>query len=115
MEENTKEQMGTCEHACQSGWCKKLCCGGGRHIFLRWILGILILVAVFSLGIKVGEFKSLVDGGYGGRFERNRHYGAPMMFYGYAQNEYGDNFGPARMMRGWNNQIPQQTATSTQQ
>ncbi len=113
MEENKKEHTGVCEHMCENGWCKKMCCHGGKHILLRWILGILILIAVFSLGVKVGEFKSAVYG-YGGGFGWNMHRGGyPMMFYGYNTGDYGDNFIPGRMMRGWNQY--QQNTSSTQQ
>ncbi|MEW6617034.1 MAG: hypothetical protein AB1333_01285 [Patescibacteria group bacterium] len=111
MEEIKKEHTGLCEHMCQTGWCKKMCCGG-KHTLLRWIFGIIILIAVFSLGVKVGEFKSIIDG-YKGSFGWNSHRGNPMMFYGYDDAGHGDNFGPRRMMRGIN-QIPQQNATSTQ-
>lgn len=55
----------TC-HGCVGGM---NCCGagaGGYHRFflLRLVLGILILVIVFSLGVKIGEFKGMFDRGY---------------------------------------------------
>ncbi|MFZ2621273.1 MAG: hypothetical protein WAX85_03160 [Minisyncoccia bacterium] len=71
-------RCGTCGHACGFG---------GGHI-LRWILGIIIISWVFSIGMKVGELKSELGGssGYG---YRNMMYrgqadwvgaGGPMMF-----------------------------------
>ena len=38
--------------------------GGGHHghFLLRLIIGLVIIGAVFSLGVKVGEFKGMYDG-----------------------------------------------------
>jgi len=42
-------------------------CGcGHRHFWLRWLLGIIILAAVFCVGVKVGEFKGAFGRGLGG-------------------------------------------------
>lgn len=41
------------------GWC-----GRKRFMFLRLVLGILILIFVFCAGIKLGEFKASVGSGY---------------------------------------------------
>jgi hypothetical protein len=69
----------------------------GRHFFLRWILGIIILLIVFWFGFKLGEFKSYLKGdyNYGYEFYNNRqmmnpeyygYYGMPMMRYWYGYN-----------------------------
>jgi hypothetical protein len=43
-------------------------CGFRRFFWLRWLLGIVILVLVFVVGVKIGEFKSQFGGmGYGKR------------------------------------------------
>lgn len=47
-----------------------------KHILIRWILGIIILAMVFMLGIKLGEFKSSIESGSWGGFERHH-----MMMY----------------------------------
>ena len=111
MEENKKEQTECCGNICEGKWCKKWCgMGKGCPIF-RWILGVIILIAVFSLGIKVGEFKSSIYG-YGGGFGWRMHRGVyPMMFYGY--NNDGDDFNSRGIMGGCI-QYPQQKASSTQ-
>lgn len=49
---------------------------GHRYFFLRWILGIIILIIVFSFGFKLGEFSSFINGG------ENYGYGS-MMENGY--------------------------------
>ncbi len=41
-------------------------CGFGRHNLLRWFLGILIIIWIFSIGVKFGEIKAYLDSsGYG--------------------------------------------------
>lgn len=112
MEEIKKENAESCEHMCQTKWCKKWYCEGKGCPVFRWILGIIILIAVFSLGVKVGEFKGIADS-YREDFRWNSHRGNQMMFYKYADRRNQDDFSPMRMMRGIN-QIPQQNATSTQ-
>jgi len=107
MEEIKKEHMGCGENMCQGGWCKKMCCGG-KHTILRWIFGVIILIAVFSLGVKIGEFKSAMNG-YGG-FGWNMHRGGYPMIYGYKSGGCENDFGPGKMMRGW---TEQQKASST--
>ena len=78
-------------HACKGQkmcgrCCGGHCCGGGRHLLLRWLLGLLILVIVFWLGLKIGEFKG-VFGGYGGNYSgmprHMRSFNKPMMRSGY--------------------------------
>lgn len=72
---------------CSCGMCSShhgCCCGHhGRYIWLRWLLGILILVIVFWVGVKVGEFKG---GAYGWGYQsygshRMMNYN-PMMMHG---------------------------------
>lgn len=44
-----------------------------RHFVLRWILGLIILAGVFCLGVKVGEFKEVLNQagfGYHDRYDR---------------------------------------------
>ena len=79
MEENTKKggQEGCgceCSGKCDSGKCGDkrggMCghWGGGRHRILRVIIGLLILMVAFWAGVKLGELKSSLEGGfYGGR------------------------------------------------
>jgi hypothetical protein len=60
MEEQKKDQI---NHGAMCGaWCG---CGH-RHLILRWILGLVILVFVFSFGMRLGEIKAAFEyGGYG--------------------------------------------------
>ena len=46
---------------------------GREHVMLRWLLGILILLVVFLLGLEIGKFHS----GFG-----YRHFGPGMGYYG---------------------------------
>ena len=39
---------------------------GEKHVLLRWILGLAILAIVFGIGLKIGEFKGGLEGGYYG-------------------------------------------------
>lgn len=58
------------------------CRGYHRHYFLRWFLGVIILLMAFALGVKIGEFKGEISSefGYGGHhFIRNPY--VPMMQY----------------------------------
>ncbi len=64
------------------------CCGWhGRHMrhsVLRWILGLIILGIVFSVGMKIGEFKGQIEAGwYGGMMSRGvmEYGGSPNMMY----------------------------------
>ena len=70
---------GECSSSCGGGCGGKSCnmftcgtggsCGHGNMKFLlvRWILGILIILIVFSLGMRIGEFKGQIESGYSGR------------------------------------------------
>ena len=106
MEETKKETNGYCKTICG-----KWCCDGKGYIWARWILGILIFVVVFSLGVKLGEVKSALYGyGHGIRCGtyRNAH---PMMFYRQNEGMFNKNFGP-EMMRGQDRQYQQQIPDS---
>ncbi len=47
------------------GKCGNMCGFGGYHI-LRWVLGVLIISWVFSIGVKFGEIKTYLNStGYG--------------------------------------------------
>ena len=77
MDERTK-------HACEG--CMHGFCGGG-HGALRWVIGIIIFIMIFWMGVRVGEIKSEMYGGYGGygqrmMYDRGYYYG-PSMMYGY--------------------------------
>jgi hypothetical protein len=65
--ENSKEEKGH-NHGC-------CCCGhgGGRHILIRWILGIAVLVFVFWAGFKLGEIKMLIHGPGRGFHDMREH------------------------------------------
>jgi hypothetical protein len=110
MEETKKEMHGCCETICG-----KWCCNGKGYIWARWILGILILAVVFSLGVKLGEFKSAIYG-YGHGIKCGMYRSAyPMMFNGYYDESYGDDFGPGKMMpRDKNFWYLEENTTSTE-
>lgn len=94
--DNNNESM-----VCKSCGHGGMCCGnhayggglgGGHHRFfiLRMLLGIIILVIVFSVGVKVGELKGQLEGRYGdygmmgGNYFYNRYAPGqpmPMMYY----------------------------------
>src|SRR3990167_584383 len=64
--------------------------GYHKYFVLRWVLGVVILVIVFWLGIKIGEFKGYLASGMGG--------------YGYGHHRgmmYNSGFYPANMMQYW--------------
>jgi|GEM_PF-1282679 hypothetical protein len=91
---------------CGHGMCHCGC--GHRHFWLRWLLGLIILLVVFWLGVKVGEFK----GAFGRGFGRNgsyimRSFRTPMRAYPMGT--------PSGMMQGGNghSMMTQPTATST--
>lgn len=60
--------------ACSCGSCgmmgRNMCgmCGGRRFWALRWLLGLVILAIVFTLGVKIGEFKGYFESGFGGSY-----------------------------------------------
>lgn len=84
-------------------WCWGHHEGCRKHVLLRWVLGLAILLFVFWLGVKVGEFKTLINetygmpryeyrmmrGGYPSQFQfPNQNYGGyGMMQYRIQQNQ----------------------------
>lgn len=62
------------------GKCGNMCGFGGRHL-IRWILGIIIITWVFSIGMKFGELKASLDQ-YGYGYD---HRVMPMMYSAGAQ------------------------------
>lgn len=68
-------------------------CGGmeswhkGKFMLLRCILGMIILLMVFLVGLKVGEFKGSIEGGSFGTFHGHR-----MMWRGYDDYNYPDQY-----------------------
>jgi hypothetical protein len=85
MNENMSKEQVSQNGQMPSGMCPM--CGHGmchhhRFFWLRWLLGIVILALVFSVGIKVGEFKGeFGNGHFGSRGGYNMMYrqGSPMM------------------------------------
>jgi hypothetical protein len=62
-EKNMCEVCGSGDGRC--GNCGNMC-GYGRNNLLRWLLGIIIITWVFSIGMKFGEIKGAMErGGYG--------------------------------------------------
>jgi len=53
-------------------------CGYHRHYGLRLLLGVIILLVVFAIGVKVGELKSHFGRSRGG-YMMMGHYPNPMM------------------------------------
>jgi hypothetical protein len=74
--ENNNQGQNTCG---MCGGCSH--CHGGHHRFhlLRWVLGLVIILMVFSFGVQIGEFKSAFENGQG-------YSGGHMMRYGYQPN-----------------------------
>lgn len=77
-------------HKCHGGMCGGMNGCGGHHMgfhILRWVLGIIIILMVFSFGVQIGEFKSAFEGGqYGSRGMMRYNYGYQQpvnMMYGY--------------------------------
>jgi hypothetical protein len=90
---------------CRHGMCGTMgsmcggmkCCGGGHRFIvfriIRIFISIVILAIVFSLGVKIGELKAVLNGGYGysmmggyGNHSWKGGYGPGMMY----QNNWGD-------------------------
>ena len=75
-------------HKCHGGMCGGMNGCGGHHMgfhILRWVLGIIIILMVFSFGVQIGEFKSAFESGqYGSRGMMRYNYGyqqpAPVMY-----------------------------------
>lgn len=68
------------------------CLEKGKHtVLIRWVLGIIILVAVFSFGIKLGKFASFVNQGYYG-FGYGSGCGSMMQGYGFPRGMMWSNY-----------------------
>jgi hypothetical protein len=83
MNENMSKEQNSAESSTVSSNCQKSCkmcwhgmCGcGHRHFFwLRLLLGLIILAAVFCVGVKVGEFKGEFGRGFGRQGNYNVRY-----------------------------------------
>lgn len=73
---------------------------GGRNFWLRWVLGVIILVIVFVAGVKVGEFKQDLRGGaYGYGMLKERGYNM-MSGYGMMQQPRWDVGGDVQYRYG---------------
>lgn len=107
MEENKKDNGGCKCWACQgSGTMQKCPCawhGRGKHMLLRVLLALIILIVVFCLGVKLGEFKAAVGG--------MRHRSFPMRNYMMGAGNYGPGYFTP-MMRGGQGGAPQQSTTT---
>lgn len=81
MEENKgKSCENCCGNCCSMGHMHGM---GGKYHLLRWMLGIAIIIIVFWLGFKLGEFKGYFDDyGYG------KGHGWGMMNFGTDNNNY---------------------------
>ncbi|PIR44302.1 hypothetical protein COV23_00425 [Candidatus Wolfebacteria bacterium CG10_big_fil_rev_8_21_14_0_10_31_9] len=88
MEDKNNQQT----QCCFSNWHN-----GGKHRLLRWVLMIVILGIVFSFGVKLGEFKTYIKGGYYNE-RGDRNYS-------------GKNFYGPGMMRGSYGNYPDSTTT----
>ncbi len=71
---------GTCNVG-STGMCMGMCGyhGHGRHVILRWFLGIFIIFSIFSIGMKVGELQYRIEASEGGGYYRMMRY-QPMMY-----------------------------------
>ena len=71
------------------GQCECGACGcGNRHMgicVLRWMLGIVILLVVFWMGVQIGSLRAMARYGYSSHRTQNMYYGAmPMQAQGAA-------------------------------
>lgn len=53
--------------------------GCGKHVLLRWVVGIAILVLTFWMGVKIGELRSFLGFGYGMHGGSGYYRSMPMM------------------------------------
>ncbi len=85
--------------------CQCVMCGG-RYRVVRWILGLVVILGAFWVGVKVGELKALRRSGYygfRGGMGPGMMYGwngsaGPWMMYGAPQ---GGTYAPQGMMYGF--------------
>ncbi len=55
------------EKGCRGGNCERsdiFCACSGHYMWLRWVIGILIIAGVFWLGIQIGSVRQSFDYGY---------------------------------------------------
>ncbi len=114
MEETNKlEQASKHEHCYMCHGHEGMACAyHQRHLLLRWLLGVLILVVTFWLGFKLGEIKGIYgDGGFGyGRM----WYGQPQMYYRWGGGGTGNQgYSVPPMMRWWQQQASGTPASTT--
>ena len=78
MDEQNKNVCNVCEHGMGMG----KCCGKYHHQYhlLRWFLAIVLVCMIFSLGMKVGQFKAMFESQFEGSYGHMR-YGQNMMYY----------------------------------
>ena len=79
-QDNNKHPEGCRCHMCMMQKCGDKMCHGGccRHgvlyCILRWVLAFILLSIVFNVGMKIGEFKSMLQGGYGHGYHSQSQY-----------------------------------------
>ena len=83
--EHKKGECGPCEGGMATVCGMNTCGGHHGHTILRWFLALIIVVMVFCLGVKVGEYKYAIEGAdggswYGGRMMGGYGYDRPMMY-----------------------------------
>ena len=70
---------------CGCGWCNFCsgnCSWGGGHRVIWWIIKILVVIFIFVVGIKIGEFKAEYHNGYRTHHGGNMYYMMRGMPYG---------------------------------
>ncbi len=117
MNENMNKEQGSQESPKDVANGQKSCkmCGSGmcyhghhRHFWLRWLLGLVILVLVFCIGVKVGEFKGAFGRGFNNRAGYNTRFNSQPMMRSYPSGY------PGTMMRpGTQTFVQPDTATTT--
>jgi hypothetical protein len=97
-----KKKMNGHDDSCEEKW--GMMCSGDKHMFLRWIVGVIILFLVFSMGYKLGQINESIASGLG-MYRLDPGYGMmrshqPMM-WGYRNGGWPQGISPAqgRMMQ----------------
>ena len=75
-EKNMCEVCGSGNGRC--GECGNMCGWSGNNL-LRWFLGIIIIVWIFSMGVKFGEMKAYLEQAGYGRGAHMKVFSAPAM------------------------------------
>ncbi len=102
VEKNMCEVCGSGDGRC--GQCGNMCGYGGNHL-LRWLLGIIIITWVFSIGMKFGEVKAYMgQGGYGNHMYF-RSSAMPMMGGAWGNADYTVSTVSAPMMKAGTVQV----------